>query len=70
MAEVIVFAAFLVAYKGLDILLSAYQMHLQAKIELNKAPIEENEGEEKHIGFIDYGDRRRKIEEEDYAEEE
>ena len=70
MAEIIVFALFMAVWKGLDTITTLYQLHLQAKIELNKAPIEENEGEEKHIGFIDYGDRRRKIEEEDYAEEE
>lgn len=68
MAEIIVFAVFMAVWKGLDILLSAYQMHLQAKIELNKAP-ETEEEEKPAIGFIDYGDRRRKIEE-DYEEEE
>lgn len=68
MAEIVVFAIFMAVWKGLDILLSAYQMHLQAKIELNKAP-ETEEEEKPAIGFIDYGDKRRKIEE-DYAEEE
>ena len=65
--EIIVFALFMACWKGLDILLSAYQMHLQAKIELNKAPDTEEE-EKPAIGFVDYGDKRRKIEE--YAEEE
>lgn len=65
--EIIVFAIFMVCWKGLDILLSAYQMHLQAKIELNKAP-ETEEEEKPAIGFVDYGDKRRKIE--DYEEEE
>lgn len=68
MAEIVVFAIFMVCWKGLDTITTLYQLHLQAKIELNKAP-ETEEEEKPAIGFIDYGDKRRKIEE-DYAEEE
>lgn len=68
MAEIIVFAIFMVCWKGLDTLYSVLQLYYSAKIELNKAP-ETEEEEKPAIGFIDYGDKRRKIEE-DYDEEE
>lgn len=63
--EIIVFAVFMVLWKGLDTVHSMYQMHLQAKIELNRTPEAATDNEEKHIGFTDYGVHLREIEEEE-----
>ena len=68
--EIIVFAVFMVLWKGLDIAYNAYQLYLSAKVELNKPPqVEIQPEEDKHIGFINYGDQMRKVEEEEYEEE-
>lgn len=64
--EVIVFAAFMLLWKGLDTAVSMYQLYLSGKVEMAKGKEEVPAGnEEKHIGFVDYGNHLREIEEEE-----
>lgn len=64
--EVIVFAVFMAVWKGLDAVVQLYQLHLQAKIELSKPEAkEEEEPEREPIGFVQYGQSRVEVEEEE-----
>lgn len=62
--EIVVFAVFMLLWKGLDTAYAAYQLYLSAKVEMHKenGPEEPHE-EQRSIGFVDYGNKLREIEE-------
>lgn len=69
MQGLLITCLFLAIWKGLDTALNAYQLHLQAKIELARKsePVAQEEGDDKgEIGFTSAGNTLQEIEEEDY----